>query len=164
MNAAETNKLCRVIAGLAPAQKFDDETPAFWCTVLADVAYADASEAVKRLARRIPFIGTADICAEVAALRKARVQAADAADELVPNVDPDDAHAFIAERRAIMQAAADGVLDIETYAAGGFTLTGVEPRRPRAEMTADPERADAIIRAGVAALARPPAVSVRSER
>ncbi len=164
MNATETSKLCRVIASLAPAQKFDDETPAFWSLVLADVTYADASEAVKRLARRIPFIGTADICAEVAVIRKARVQSAEAADELVPNVDPDNAHAFIAERRAIMQAAADGVLDVAAYAAGGVTLTGVEPRRPRAEIAADPERSAAMMRAAAAAMARPPAVRVRSER
>lgn len=129
MNALETAKLCRIITSLNPAQRFDEETPTVWHAVLVEVALDDALESVKRIARRSPWISAADICAEVRLIRRDRLRASAAADELVPNVDPDDIEAFKAERLAIMRAAADGSLDPEAYAASGRTLTGVPPRR-----------------------------------
>lgn len=147
VNLAETTKLCKILASLLPAQKFEADTPTVWCGVLDGIQYVDAIEAVTRLARRMPFIGTSEICSEVAAIRKSRVQAADAVDELVPNVDPDDPAAYNAERRALMQAAADGSLDADEYASGGVTLTGTDPWRPRetTAISARPERVRAII-------------------
>jgi hypothetical protein len=131
VDATETARLCRMIASLSPAtaKLFDEYTPAMWHKVLADIHIKDALEALERVAARTPWIGTAEICAEVAVIRKARLQASDAADELVPNVDPDDLESYRAERRAIMRAAADGILDPEAYAASGRTLSGVPARK-----------------------------------
>lgn len=129
MDIDETTRICRLIAGLIPAQRFEEETPLIWAAVLADVRIEDGFEAVKRLARTHNFIGAKDVLDQVAAIRRARMQAADEADGLVPNVDPDDAAAFLAERRAILAATADGTLNVEAYAAGGWTLTGAPPRR-----------------------------------
>lgn len=129
MNAKETTRLCRIITSLNPAQKFDAETPGVWHAVLVNIPIGDALDAVKVIAQRSPWISTADICAEVGRIRKSRVQASKAVDELVPNVDPDDPVAFKAERLAIMRAAADGHLDPEAYAASGQTLSGVPARR-----------------------------------
>jgi hypothetical protein len=127
----ETAKLVAGISSIQPGQKFTDETAAFWHTVLADVPYRDATTAIARIAQRQPFIGVNDICTEVTAIRKARLQTFDEADGVVPNIDPDDPEAFVAERRAIMAAVADGVFDRDRYELGGLTLTGVTAHVPR---------------------------------
>jgi hypothetical protein len=129
MNLIETAKICSAIRGMVPNQRFEDDTPEFWQVPLADIPYLDAREAILRVIKRQQYIGVNDILTEVAAIRRARIQTAEDADGLVPNVDPDNPRAFIAERRAIMAAAADGSLDVDAYAAGGFTLTGAPPRR-----------------------------------
>lgn len=148
MDIAETIRLCRVIASLKPAQKFDPETPAFWQPVVADIGLAEALEAVKQLAREERFIDTSDIVKRVTATRQTRAMAE--ADSLVPNVDPDDVAGFLAERRAIVAAAGAGILDAAQYAAGGITLSGAPPRRARAiTAAADPERMVNIIESGV---------------
>lgn len=157
MNLAETARLCAVIGGVIPQQKFEPDTPTFWQAVLDDITLTDGLEAVKRLARRQPYIGTHDICREVSVIRRARIAALDEADQLVPNVDPDDVHAFKAEQRALMAAAAAGTLDVERYAAGGFTLTGATPRRPLA-IGADEATSAADVRDAIRSLnlPRPP--------
>lgn len=76
MNVAETARICRAIASMKPAQRFDDETPAFWQLVLADVRYEDARDAVVTLARGRGFIGTDDIVAEVKRVRADRIDRA----------------------------------------------------------------------------------------
>lgn len=146
MDIKETAKLCHVIASLKPAQRFEEKTPTWWQPVLEDIGIGEALVAVKELAREEKFIDTSDICKRVAANRSARAQAD--VDALVPNVDPDDVTAFVAERRALLAAAAAGLLDAAEYARGGFTLTGAPPRRARQqELPDDPERVLTMIEA-----------------
>lgn len=148
MNATETVRLCRIITSLAPQQKFDDDTPAVWHAVLIDVTLSDALTAVKILARTRPFIGTSEICEQVHLLRKARLEEAAG---VVPNVDPDDIPAFLAEQRAIYAAAGAGSLDTTRYGEGGWTLTGAPPRLPRRALAGaieDPERLVSILETG----------------
>jgi hypothetical protein len=45
-------------------------------------------------------------------------------DRVVPNVDPDDVEAWLAERRALIAAVAAGTVDPDAYARSGRTLTG----------------------------------------
>lgn len=107
MNQAETARLCRAIAAIAPAQKFDDETPAFWCLLLADVRYMDAQEAVIAIGRRQAWIAPADILAEVRRIRASRLGTADT---VLPAADPDDVRAWLRAHRAQLTALADGEL------------------------------------------------------
>jgi hypothetical protein len=161
VNATETARLCRIITSLAPQQKFDDDTPAVWHAVLVDVNVADALEAVKILARTRPFIGTSEICEQVRLIRKARTEEAAG---VVPNVDPDDIPAFLAEQRAIFGAAADGTLDPQRYAEGGWTLSGAAPRIARKALgDGQPERLLTMIETGVQ-LPRVPIKDVVRER
>lgn len=110
MNRAETETICRAIASMAPAQKFEDETPAFWAVALKDVRYEDAREAVITIVQRQLFVAVADIRAEVKRIRLARLESVDT---IAPNVDPDNVLAWQAELRAMRAAAADGTLDVE---------------------------------------------------
>lgn len=126
MNNTETAKLCAAISQSAPAQRFDDDTPAFWAVLLADVRYQDAREAVVRLLKRQPFVAPADIVAEVRVIRDDRL---DRTELPVPNVDPNDPRAHLDEIRALRTAIADGVYDADAYAKGDITLSG-HPVRP----------------------------------
>jgi len=126
MNHTEVTKLCMAISQASPAQKFDDDTPAFWQVILEGVRYEDAREAVVRLLRRQPFVAPADIIEMVGVIRADRL---DRVALPAPNVDPDDARAYQAEMVAIREAIADGRFDADRYAAGGVTLTGVPARR-----------------------------------
>lgn len=126
MNHVETARLCDVIAGIAPAQAFDEHTPALWQGVLADVRLADALEAVKRLAGERPFIAPADIVGKVAVIRGERLVGSDL---VLPNVDPDDVVAFARELAALRVAIADGGFNVESYVDGGWTVTGARPFR-----------------------------------
>jgi hypothetical protein len=152
MNLPEVHRLCRIIGELAPAQKFTEDTPVMWEAVLADVTLADALEALKAIAKRQPFIAPSDICAEVGAMRRARLQHSVDADGLLPNVDPDDVASWAIERRAILAAAAAGVLNPEAYTASGQTLSGVPAMNA---VTGEP-RPDAVRRAIAAGVRLPP--------
>lgn len=105
MNATETAKLCAAIAQTAPAQKFDDATPAFWAVILEDVRYEDAREAIVTLLKKQPFVAPADIIAEVRRIRLARLERSD---HVLSDVDPDEVQAWLAARRAGIAALADG--------------------------------------------------------
>jgi hypothetical protein len=133
VNIAETARLCKVIAAVAPAQKFDADTPAVWAGILEDVRIEDALAAVKTLGRRERFMAPVDIITEVRTIRTLRLQAVDKA---TPNVDPNDEGAYRAELAAIRSAVADGSLDVEQYVAGGMCLTG----RPHLAIEAGPRR------------------------
>lgn len=100
-----------------------------WALVLHDISYADAEVAVVRLARERHYIDPADIRGEVRRIRAERIDAAERGDRLVPNVDPGQPDAYQAELKALRAAAAAGSLDVDLYAAGGFTLTGEPPLR-----------------------------------
>lgn len=97
MNAEETTRICRAIAGIKPAQYFDDETPALWAVILADVRYEDARQAVITLGGTARFIDPSDIKAEVRRIRDERLKHSD----LVMADTPE-------EKRAIIKAIADG--------------------------------------------------------
>lgn len=109
MNATETAKLCAAIAQSAPAQRFDDDTPAFWAVLLEDVRYEDAREAVVRLLKRQPFVAPADIITEVKRIRRDRLEHSD---RILPDVDPDDVAGWLAARRTGLAAMADGTLAV----------------------------------------------------
>lgn len=134
MNATETAHLCRVVSALAPAQKFDDETPAVWHAVLVDIRLPDALEAVKLIARRERFIAPSDIAAEVARLRRERLEHAD---RVLPDVDPDDVKGWLEARRAGIKALADGAEPPPAAPAGELdgrvraAIPGVFRRPPR---------------------------------
>lgn len=105
MDLNETTRLCKAIATIKPAQAFDEETPAFWSMILADVRYEDARQAVINLGGKTRFIDPADILAEVKAIRRERLEHAD---RILPDADPDDVQAWLAARRRGIQALADG--------------------------------------------------------
>lgn len=136
MNATETARLCAAIAQSAPAQKFDADTPAFWAVLLADVRYEDARQAIVVLLQRQPFVAPADIVAEVRRIRAARL---DRADHVLPDVDPDDVHAWLKARREGIAALADGLAEAPLEIEGAqdsrvrAALPGMfrRPERPR---------------------------------
>lgn len=74
MNREEAAKLVRLVRAVAPAQKIDEFTPDVWAVVLDDIKLTDATQAVKQLARRQPYIGTSDIVGEVKKIRTERLQ------------------------------------------------------------------------------------------
>lgn len=129
MNVAETTRLCRTIAGVAPAQRFEDETPALWAGILTDVRLADALEAVKQLARRQAFIAPADIVAEVRTIRARRLDGVDRIRHLADTPE---------EWRELIRRVADGEVDVPAAIEGPqdvrlvAALPGVFRRPPRA--------------------------------
>ena len=137
MNITETAKLCSIIAGVIPQQRFEPDTPTYWHPALTEIRYADAIAAFKRLVGREPYTGVHDICTAVEAIRRERVKSFEGADGVVPNIDPDNPRAYAEERRAIIQAVADDTFDIEAYRRGGITLSGAAPHRPA--LTSAPE-------------------------
>lgn len=128
MNGQEAVRLCQVIKALCPSQAFEDETPAVWHAVLADLPLADALEALKVVAQTERYVTPSDLIKAAKKIRSQRwgkaIQALPA-----PNVDPDDAEAYRRELRALERAAYDGTLDVEAYEAGGATLSGAPPLR-----------------------------------
>jgi hypothetical protein len=129
VNLEETAQVVKLIAILSPSQRIEPETAAAWRPLLEDVTLRDTLEAVKRLARRQPYIAPSDILAEVRVVRRSRL---DAVAVPTPNVDPDDVAAWAVEQRALAAAIADGRMDAAgaaAYARGGRTLTGARPYR-----------------------------------
>lgn len=130
MNLDETTKLCKAIATIAPAQKFEPDTPAFWCAILTHVRYEDAREAVIDLAQRQPFIAPADITAAVKALRSRRLEGVDRLGHLAETP---------AQWREIIRRVADGQLEVPPLAlddkanqqAIQAAIANVFPRPPR---------------------------------
>lgn len=92
MTPTECLKIFAAVHGLCPAMKSDEHTPDLWEQALIHLPYNDTEAAVVRLARKLRFIGPADICTEVRAIRKERL---DAMVEPVPDADPDDVAGYI---------------------------------------------------------------------
>lgn len=88
MNHTEAMTICRVVAAMCPAQKFDEHTPDAWALVLDDIRIEDAKAAVVALGKRSPWISPAEIRAEVARIRARRV--GDLERWLVPPAELDD--------------------------------------------------------------------------
>ena len=134
MNAAETTRLLAIAASIWPAMRLEEHTAEAWALVLADVPYGDAAEALKVLATSSTFPpAVADVMREVRKTWDRRESLAGALP--VPNVDPEDRHAYAAELGALRKAIRRGTLTAERreqYALGGWTLSGV-PARPALE-------------------------------
>lgn len=107
MNLEETTQLCKAIATIAPAQRFEADTPAFWAVILADVRYPDARQAVINLATRKAFIAPVDIIAEVKSLRARRLEGVDRLAHLAESP---------AEWRQIVARVADGEIEVPPLA------------------------------------------------
>lgn len=88
MNHTEAVTVCRVVAAMCPAQKFDEHTPDAWALVLNDIRLVDAQEAVVALGKRQTFISPAEIRAEVTRIRNRRI--GDVERWLVPPAELDD--------------------------------------------------------------------------
>ena len=138
MNTSETTRLCKAIAALAPAQKFDDETPAIWAVVLGGVRYEDAREAIIKLAADHAFMAPTDIIAEVKRIRADRLANTDPT-TITPNVDPDKPGLWRQELAAIRDAIADGRFDVDGYVSSGLALSGVPARRAVGDGRKPPE-------------------------
>lgn len=116
MNVSEAEKLGAAVRSLAPSQKFEPDTHIVWASVMSDVAYADALQAIGRLGRRQTYIAPADIIAEVRAIRCERL---DGVDSITPEADPDDVPAYLAELRRIRTDVANGRREIPAQSAIG---------------------------------------------
>lgn len=120
----EALRLGGLVMGVCPSQEFNGATAVTWAAVMPETRYADAAEAVLNLGRTRSIIAPRDILDEVRRIRARRLRAAE---EVVPNVHPDDVAAYLREQGALRTAIADGDLTAEEYARGGRTLTGATP-------------------------------------
>lgn len=107
MNFQETTTLCKAIAVIAPAQRLEPDTPAFWSVILADVNYADARKAIIAIGKRQQFISPSDIIAEVKALRAKRLEGVDRLAHLAETP---------AQWREIIAKVADGEMEVPPLA------------------------------------------------
>jgi hypothetical protein len=71
MNAQETVAFCRIVKAACPAQKFDEYTPDVWASMLKDVEFQAAVDAVTEIGKRQPWIGPSDVIAETKRRRAA---------------------------------------------------------------------------------------------
>lgn len=130
MTPTECLQIFGAVHGLCPAMKSDEFTPDLWEKALEHLSYADAEAAVIRLGRRLRFIGPADICTEVGAIRKERL---DRGIDPVPDADPDDPAAYIRAIRAGRFQTALGALPPrpvqQALATVGRTIPAPERRR-----------------------------------
>lgn len=127
MDINETTRICKAIASIKPAQYLDDETPAFWSLILADIRYEDARQAVVTLGGKTKFIDPSDIITEVKRIRNERLKHSD----LIIADSPE-------ERRAIIKAIADGEIEgpkpaslMQVHPAIAAALPTVFARPPR---------------------------------
>lgn len=124
MNAHEVTKLCRAIATISPSQHFDDETPAIWTVILAEIRYQDAREAVVNLGRRQRYIAPVDIATEVSRIRTERLRNVRDAD-ITADIPSEDTDTYQLTLRARRRAIADGCPPTDVLAV-------VAPIHPRA--------------------------------
>lgn len=75
MKPTDAAKLCKFAKAACPAQAIDQDTPAAWYVLLADLRFEDAMEALVNVARKQPFVAPAEIRAEVRRLRGGRLSA-----------------------------------------------------------------------------------------
>lgn len=145
MNATETAKICDAISRIKPAQRFDDETPAFWALILANVRYEDARQAVLDLGGKPRYIEPSDILTEVSRIKDDRL---DRTEIPTPNADPDDVHAYLAEQRALLAEIRDGLMTgdrLDAYRRGEISPTG-RPALTGPMSDPNPDTGPAIVR------------------
>ena len=148
MNLDEATRLCKAIATIAPAQRFEPDTPAFWTVILADVRYEDARDAVVELAKRQPFITPAEIITAVKALRRKRLEGVDRLAHLAETPE---------QWRDVIRRVADGNLEVPALAidhaenreAIRAAVENVFPRPPRALPMHREDKARATVPASV---------------
>lgn len=137
MSNVQAVLLSRAIRAGWPHQRFDEATTDLWAQGLRaldpPLRFEDCEAAITRLVLQREFAGPAVIVEEVRRIRDDRL---DRTEMPVPNTDPDDPIAHIAEIRALRTAIADGVFDRDRYVKGDITLSGY-PARPA--VTSGPE-------------------------
>lgn len=98
MTPTETLTLCKTVRAVAPAQKFEPETPDAWHVVLGHLPLDECLKALAVVAREQAFIAPADLVKAVRQARQAAAREQRAAIEanpaLVPDADPDDTEAY----------------------------------------------------------------------
>lgn len=125
MGPHELEQITRGIKALCPAQRWDEYTPDVWLEVLAQVPYQDAAAALGRLGGAQPWIGPADIKAEVTRVQRRRLDEVDVCPNEVEGVE------YHEELRAVRRAVAEGRMDraaAARYAAWGGSLFLEEQR------------------------------------
>ena len=104
MNLDETIILCRTVRALAPAQRFEAETPDVWMLALDGLSLAECQAAAVLVARSQAFIAPSDLIREVVAARRgaarARTAAVEANPGLIPAADPDNPREYVRAIRA----------------------------------------------------------------
>nr|WP_037829708.1 hypothetical protein [Streptomyces sp. NRRL S-325] len=114
MTEEEAVQIAEYVAAACPAQKFGEFTPDVWGEILMPYAVDEARSAVIAVARRQPWISPAEIVEEIKARREERIELA----HVVYDGDPDETAAeSLLSRRALVKAAADGLLPARTYTA-----------------------------------------------
>lgn len=109
MNLVEVNRLTAFVSQVKPAQKIDEFTPDAWFAVLGHLPYADAFEAVRRIAGEKTWIDPSDVIGTVRAIRRDRLEKADP-NLTIPDADPDRPAEYIDALRGNRHRAADGLL------------------------------------------------------
>ncbi|MFJ2183413.1 hypothetical protein ACIOJG_22610 [Streptomyces anulatus] len=114
MTEEEAVQIAEYVAAACPAQKFGEFTPDVWGEILKPYAVDEARAAVIAVARRQPWISPAEIVEEIKARREERIELA----HVVYDGNPNETGAqSAASRRALITAAADGLLPPRTPAA-----------------------------------------------
>ncbi|ARF62862.1 hypothetical protein B1H20_16805 [Streptomyces violaceoruber] len=114
MTEEEAVQIAEYVAAACPAQKFGEFTPDVWGEILKPYAVDEARSAVIAVARRQPWISPAEIVEEIKARREERIELA----HVVYDGNPLETGAqSAASRRALIAAAADGLLPARTPAA-----------------------------------------------
>jgi hypothetical protein len=124
-----------------PHQAQDDLAIVVWTEALIQYPYEDVRQAVLEQVRERPFVSVAEIAQRVRDLRQARWESV-SKHVPEPNVDPDDAAAYLAEQRAIEARVLDGhwgLAEVQRYPSSGRTLTGA-PVYARPEVVASAPR------------------------
>ncbi|WP_128817989.1 hypothetical protein [Streptomyces sp. S063] len=114
MTPEEAILIAKYVASVCPQQRFNEHTPDVWGDILAPYTVDDARAAVIAVAARQAFVAPAEIVTEIKARREERIELA----HVVYDGNPDETGAqSAAARRALITAAADGLLPARTPAA-----------------------------------------------
>ena len=131
MTLDEAARVLKFVVALGNGQQFTEHTNRAWWLVLQDVPYdeVDVQRAVREIALEQTYVDAGAVARRVFAFQAARVKAIKAMPE--PNVDPDNARAYLLEGRMLADKVRSGQWGEEQlarYAESGGTLSGA-PRR-----------------------------------
>jgi hypothetical protein len=147
VNISDTTRLLARIKALHPPFDADSEAAlATWAEALAIRGVTSLPDAERAVALYYsdpnttnPWIKPGDVVRIVRTLRRDRGTGVSG---VLPNADPQNAIGYTREVQALEQAAADGRLDPEAYAASGRTLSGAPALTAAADrraLTAGPD-------------------------